>query len=149
MLEELIAVAIAVGVIIGSSYLVVAIAVKYFEWYYTRQENQRRAKYPELFEMCETVAEYNKQCWNYLETYVEGTRGKIDKLLTEMPYMNDTKREEADQELEELREQYCIAKGEYADLEDTRLNMRKKINAYLEEHPEIDWMDAWRRKESA
>lgn len=139
MLEELIAIAIAIFILISLSWLTAKIFGKYFDWYYTKQNKERRAKYPELFEMNETLEEFNKQRWDYLDIHVEGTKRKIDKLLAEMPYLTDRDKVMAEQELEELRDKYCIAKGEYADIQDTWLDMRKKIDKYLEEHPEIDW----------
>lgn len=135
----MIAMAIALIIPVALGWPITKLADKYFDWYYTRQYNQRRAKYPELFEMSETFAEYNKQRWNYLETHVKEVKRKIDKLLAEIPYLSAGQKEKAEKELEELRNQYCIAKGEYTDLEDIWLGMRKKIDKYLEEHPEIDW----------
>lgn len=148
MLEELLAIIIAIVIIIILGWLTIKIADKYFDWYYTRQENQRKEKYPELYEW---EAEYHTAIddlkdWDTNE--VNFYKKQIDEILDNMKYYPEGEEKEFyERRLTMLKTIYADKYKTLAEMTESTANIRLKIIAYLEEHPEIDWMNGWKRKE--
>lgn len=143
MLEELLIITIAIVILI----ITIKISDRYFDWYYTRQEKQRKEKYPELYEW---MAEYYTAIdvlkdWNTNE--VNSYKKQIDEILDNMKYYPEGEEKEFyERRLTMLKTIYADKCKTLAEKTENTANIRLKIVAYLEEHPEIDWMDAWRRK---
>ena len=132
-------------IVIGLFFAVVLkLSDLYFEWYYTRRDEKRKAEHPALYAMFNEHEELFRDArmwWNY---EVAARKHRIDEILKDWNYYTEERKGEHQKELDKLREELQKA-AEVANEKNTAVaRKRDEIKRYTQEH-EIKWADpdAW------
>lgn len=124
--------------VIGFFWLIIVISDKYFDWYYTKQGEKRRAEYPELIKLFDALSEKSSECCRWHNNNIAPKKREVDKMLEEMPYLPEVKKAEAETRLEKLRCEIYTAQIIHDELKNELHELREQAHEYVRNH-DVKW----------
>lgn len=113
---------------------------KSLDWIYNSIDKKRRKQYPRYFELRNEY--YNLMNYN---TSIEPLKEEIDYLLNNMKYLTEEARIEQKKILEKNRKELSIYLAEDEKSKREMEELRKALQAYVEENGIEKWAGAWTR----